>query len=101
MRRIGGMLRLVGLVALLNGCATTLTTASGVAPDGHLMYAGTRLNSSIISQASCESGVPDNHGCAYDKVLAPLSVVDFLPSLLLDTLLLPFTALHALLQADG
>ena len=74
MRRIGGMLRLMGLVALLNGCAATLTTASGVAPDGHLMYAGTRLNSSIISQASCESGVPDNHGCAYDKVLAPLSV---------------------------
>lgn len=62
------------------------------------MFAGTKLNASILSKESCADSRPENHGCAYDRALAPLSVIDFVPSLALDTLLLPFTALHAASQ---
>ena len=82
----------------LCGCASSLATTKGISSNGNLMYAGTRLNASIITQESCKSDRPENYGCAYDKVLAPLSLIDFIPSLALDTVLLPFTAIHAALQ---
>lgn len=82
----------------LCSCASVVATTQGPPKNGNLVFAGTKLNSSIISKKSCADTSAENHGCAYDGVLAPLSILDFIPSLALDTILLPFTALHTVLQ---
>jgi uncharacterized protein YceK len=97
------MMRFIKMTAacsalLLSACASVVATSQGLSKDGSFVYAGTRLNASIISGESCKSTQTENYGCAYDKALAPLSLIDFIPSLALDTLLLPFTAWRT--QAD-
>lgn len=82
----------------LCSCASIVATTQGPNHHGNLMFAGTKLNASIIGKESCADSRAESHGCAYDRALAPLSVIDFIPSLALDTLLLPFTALHAASQ---
>ncbi|CAH0352833.1 YceK/YidQ family lipoprotein [Aquabacterium sp. CECT 9606] len=82
----------------LCSCASIVATTQGPSKNGSLVFAGTRLNASLIGKKSCEKPSPDNHGCAYDNTLAPFSLLDFIPSLAMDTLLLPFTALHAVLH---
>lgn len=58
------------------------------------IYAGTRTNIAFISSMNCgETG--SGNTCSYATLLGPLSVVDFVPSLALDTLLLPVTMVHA------
>ena len=79
----------------LCSCASIVATTQGPSHRGNLMFAGTKLNASIIGKESCADNRAGNHGCAYDGALTPLSVIDFIPSLALDTLLLPFTAMHA------
>lgn len=83
---------------LLTACASVVGTATGPRPNDTLVYAGTKLNLSVISKESCKTAERQNYGCAYDGVLLPFSLIDFLPSLAVDTLILPFTALHAALS---
>lgn len=82
----------------LCSCASVVATTQGPPKKGNLIFAGTRLNSSIIGKDSCSDTKAENYGCAYDSSLVPLSILDFIPSLALDTILLPFTALHAVFQ---
>lgn len=86
---------------MLTSCASIVGTANGPNKDGNLMFAGTKLNASIIGSESCKKSSTENYGCAYDHALAPLSVIDFIPSLILDAILLPFTALHAATHSAG
>lgn len=83
----------------LTACASVIGTATGPRQNDTLVYAGTKLNISVVSKESCKTVQRENYGCAYDGYLLPLSLIDFLPSLAMDTLLLPFTALHAALNA--
>lgn len=84
------------MAALLGGCSSVLMTSDGASPGDNLMYAGTRFNAKVIGQDSCEqSGYNAGYSCAYQQLLTPLCLIDFVPSLALDTLLLPFTGLHA------
>jgi uncharacterized protein YceK len=86
---------------MLSSCASIVGTANGPYKDRNLMFAGTKLNASIIASESCKESSRENYGCAYDHVLAPLSVLDFIPSLILDAIFLPFTALHAATHTIG
>ena len=84
----------------LCSCASVVATTQGPPKNGNLIFAGTKMNASILSKESCVKQEPDNQGCAYDGVLAPLSILDFIPSLALDAFLLPFTVLHTVLAPD-
>jgi len=89
-----GKITLALSILTLSSCASVVASTNGPSTHGNLIYAGTKLNASIISKASCKRAETENYGCAYDSALAPFSVIDFLPSLVLDSLFLPFTVLH-------
>lgn len=85
-------------VLVLSGCSSLLTLTD--APDP-AVYRGTTLNARILHDSvDCQPRNGDDYACAYSDILWPLSLLDFIPSLALDTALLPVTGLQALLHKD-
>jgi uncharacterized protein YceK len=81
----------------LTSCASVIGTTHPP-DDRSLMFIGTQLNIGFISKESCKPAQYRDLACAYDKVLAPFSVIDFVPSLVLDIILLPYTAIYTALH---
>lgn len=59
------------------------------------MYSGTRANLSVLRKEGCDKE-PPSFACNDLKQLTPITIVDFVPSLVADTVLLPVTTIHAL-----
>lgn len=59
------------------------------------MYSGTRANLSVLRKEGCDKE-PPSFACNDLKRLTPITIVDFVPSLVADTVLLPVTTIHAL-----
>jgi uncharacterized protein YceK len=56
-----------------------------------VIYSGTKMNYEIISNSN-----PHPHSLFSGKGIKTLCVIDFLPSLVLDTILLPITSIKAI-----
>lgn len=78
------------LTGSLTGCASVIATS--MIDSGSLVFAGTRANLSVIQQDACKDAGKPSMACAYDRQLRPLSVLDLMPSLVVDVVLLPVTA---------
>lgn len=99
-RRPRGLVRLAALLAIpaLSGCAALLKVTDTHDPT---VYRGTTLNARILHDSvDCQPRNGEDFSCAYSDFLWPLSLLDFLPSLLLDTALLPVTGIQSLLHED-
>lgn len=80
----------------LTSCASVQTTFAN--EPSQKIYSGTKSNTKTINTTpNCGSNM-GSMGHMFDK---PIAYIDFIPSLLLDTVLLIYTVPHDLIQAQA
>src|SRR2546422_5173304 len=90
-----------GLLALCSGCISIVTqvcyiTGDRNVEDINMIYGGTRGNLRLIHNCFTDGPLESGHG----PIMAFFGFIDFLPSLALDTVLLPVTSLEQLFRRN-